>query len=205
MDASIGRTTRPSFASLSRALSFSAVITSMTVFSTSPSGPGTSIGRTTSPPLCLDCSILIRSPALISFNTDTARASASPRGPLFASSTSLGRILPLFQRSFSAFLMESTKFTAWLSRSARGPPSPSIGRTSSPSESAIFSARFPSSSMTLESHLTSLFSARPSGPIFSSAASIGRTYEGSSPIILARLSSTIRSASFCLNNEDLHL
>mmetsp|Transcript_23103 Transcript_23103/g.46882 ORF Transcript_23103/g.46882 Transcript_23103/m.46882 type:complete len:244 (-) Transcript_23103:321-1052(-) len=203
-DASMGRTNLPAV-SRSFARCLSASIRSSTFISTSPSGPGTSIGRTTSPPLALIASALIRSDAPISSSAATALASASPSGPRLPSSRSFGRIFPSLHLSRSAVRMDSTKDTTSRSRSARGPPSDSMGRTRVPSVSAMRRARLPSSSMTEESQSTSCFSASPRGPLFPSAASIGLTNAGSSPIILARLSSICRSASFFLKTDDLQL
>mmetsp|Transcript_10456 Transcript_10456/g.22707 ORF Transcript_10456/g.22707 Transcript_10456/m.22707 type:complete len:222 (+) Transcript_10456:2447-3112(+) len=190
--ASLGLTHLPSFNSRSLARCLSADIASNAFRSTSPSGPGTSSGRTTSPPRCFDSCARIFSADAISFSVDTALASAAPNGPRLPSSTSFGRSILLVARSFSDCRIDSMKFTTLRSNFDSGPPSlsRSIGLTKSPSELAIRLARSPSSSITDDSHVTTCFSARPSGPRFSSAASMGRTYAASSPIIRANDSST---------------
>mmetsp|Transcript_17381 Transcript_17381/g.49755 ORF Transcript_17381/g.49755 Transcript_17381/m.49755 type:complete len:285 (+) Transcript_17381:725-1579(+) len=208
MVASFGRTHLPSFSSRSLARCRSAAMASKTLRSTSPSGPGTSIGRTNSPPRCLISCARIFSAEAISLMVDTARASASPNGPRFPSSISLGRSILLVALSRSDCRIRSKKLTTLRSKRDNGPPSPasskSIGRTNSPSELAMRLALFPSSSMTPDNHDTTFFSARPSGPRFSSLASIGLRYAASSPIILANDSSTCRSASVLLKREERH-
>mmetsp|Transcript_2418 Transcript_2418/g.3655 ORF Transcript_2418/g.3655 Transcript_2418/m.3655 type:complete len:209 (-) Transcript_2418:471-1097(-) len=206
MDASFGRTSLPSLLSLSFTRCFSEVMSSKYHISISPRGPGTSIGLTISPPLLRVCSILNFSDHLISSRAPTTLASQLPSGPLFSSSTSLGLSVRVLIRSFSDVRMLLRNETAAFSRDASGPPSPafkSMGRTRSPSDEAMRRARRPSSSITRESHSTSVFSARPSGPILSSAASMGLTYAASSPIIRAKLSSTRLSASVLFKKSDL--
>mmetsp|Transcript_5708 Transcript_5708/g.8279 ORF Transcript_5708/g.8279 Transcript_5708/m.8279 type:complete len:290 (+) Transcript_5708:890-1759(+) len=204
IDASLGRTSLPSLSSRSLTLCLSERIISPTYRSNSPSGPGTSIGRTASPPLLLDWSILAFSDSITLCSAKTALASAFPRGLL--SFISFGLTVPLLTLSTSESLMSARSCTALRSKSERGPPSSlSFGRTNSPSDSAIRFARLPSSSITSISHCTADFSAFPRGPRLVSSASIGRAYAGSSPIIRAIHSSSIRSASFFLNNAERHL
>mmetsp|Transcript_23965 Transcript_23965/g.35622 ORF Transcript_23965/g.35622 Transcript_23965/m.35622 type:complete len:238 (+) Transcript_23965:209-922(+) len=204
-DASFGRTSFPSFLSRSFPRCCSAVISSRYHLSASPSGPGTSIGLTISPPLTLDCSIRSSSDLLISSNALTTLASKLPRGPLFSISISFGRRVIVLTRSLSLSRILSKKLTAAFSIAASGPPlsvcCKSIGRTSSPSDDAMRRARRPSSSITRYNQFTSCFSALPNGPILLSPASIGLTYAASSPIMRAKLSSTRLSASVFLNKS----
>mmetsp|Transcript_13010 Transcript_13010/g.30761 ORF Transcript_13010/g.30761 Transcript_13010/m.30761 type:complete len:295 (-) Transcript_13010:412-1296(-) len=204
--ASFGLTSLPSFASRSLARCFSERIISPTYLSSSPSGPGTSIGRTAWP-LSRDCFILVFSDSTTLSRTNTAFASASPSGP--RSSQSFGLNFPDWTRRTSESDRSFRNCTALRSSSDSGPASSvrdrSLGRMSSPSDSAIRRALLPSSSITDMSHWTADFSAFPSGPRASSEASIGLAYAGSSPIIAAIQASSCRSASFFLNRADLHL
>mmetsp|Transcript_6651 Transcript_6651/g.16208 ORF Transcript_6651/g.16208 Transcript_6651/m.16208 type:complete len:243 (+) Transcript_6651:301-1029(+) len=201
----------PLFSAVSRFLSSSAFTTSRTAISSSPKGPGISMGRTI-PSRFLDCSILVFSELRISRIASIARSSASPSGPRLDGSKSLGRRTLFFVRSRSENRMLSTKSTTRFSITPSGPncsipPGPavaSMGRTRMPPNRTISLARRPSSSMTDWSHSTLSFSHNPKGPMLFSLASIGLTYEASSPIMRARLSSTFRSASRSLKKPTLH-
>mmetsp|Transcript_17515 Transcript_17515/g.36018 ORF Transcript_17515/g.36018 Transcript_17515/m.36018 type:complete len:244 (+) Transcript_17515:1244-1975(+) len=211
--ASIGLTrTAPLFSLVSSFRCSSASTTARTAISNSPRGPGISMGRTI-PSRFLDCSILIFSELRISRIASLARSSASPSGPRFDSSKSFGRRTIFFDRSLSDRRMLSTKSTTRFSITPSGPscsmlPGPpdtaSMGRTRIPPRRTISLALLPSSSMTCWSHSTLSFSHNPSGPMVFSLASIGLTYEASSPIMRARLSSTRRSASRSLKKPTLH-
>mmetsp|Transcript_28278 Transcript_28278/g.40495 ORF Transcript_28278/g.40495 Transcript_28278/m.40495 type:complete len:264 (-) Transcript_28278:743-1534(-) len=173
MGESIGRKILPLFRfcpSMDRLLS--AVTIDNTAFSISPKGPGTSMGRTISPPRRRDTSIRCRSACSISSKALTSFASASPRGPRLASCKSIGRNFPSEARYVSDSAMIARNLTAFLSSSAKGPsftPSSafptSIGRTTSPPFSIIRFARLASSSITFVNHPTAFFSAVPNGPM----------------------------------------